>query len=83
MSARHGLVCAKPLAFAMPEQDYADGISRFAGAERVCAELNRRSYYCDYRPGTGLRASPHFYTSDEEVERFMDEVERLRQIAKL
>ncbi len=140
----------QPFAFAMPEQDYADGISRFAGgtlaiaplyharagaelvarigvaairqkslrqtqelirrvkragyqlkspmdaverggtvifdfagAEHVCTELNRRSYYCDYRPGAGLRASPHFYTSDEEVERFMDEVERLRQIAKL
>ncbi len=51
----------------------------FAGADRVCAELNRRSYFCDHRPGAGLRASPHFYTTDDEIERFMDEVERLRK----
>lgn len=51
----------------------------FPGADKVCAELNRTAYFCDHRPGAGIRASPHFYTTDEEVERFMDEVERLRR----
>lgn len=51
----------------------------FQGADKVCAELNRRKFFCDYRPGAGLRASPHFYTTDEEVARFMDEVEVVRR----
>lgn len=51
----------------------------FPGAERVGAELNRRKFFCDHRPGTGLRVSPHFYTTDDEIERFMTEVERLRR----
>jgi len=50
----------------------------FPGADKVCAELNRRKFFCDHRPGGGLRASPHFYTSDEELDRFMDEVATLR-----
>lgn len=51
----------------------------FPGAERVCAELNRRSFFCDYRPRAGLRISPHFYTTDDEVERFMNEVAALQR----
>jgi kynureninase len=51
----------------------------FPGADRVCVALNRGGFFCDHRPDAGLRASPHFYTTDDEVERFMDEVERLRR----
>ena len=51
----------------------------FPGADKVCAELNRQKFYCDHRPGGGLRASPHFYTTDEEVDRFMDQVAVLRR----
>lgn len=51
----------------------------FPGADRVCAELNSRSYFCDHRPGAGIRVSPHFYTTDEEIGRFMDQVAELRQ----
>lgn len=28
----------------------------------------------DYRPGAGIRVSPHFYTSDEECDRAIDEI---------
>jgi kynureninase len=34
----------------------------------VVKELNRREIVVDYRPGAGIRVSPHFYTTDEEVE---------------
>lgn len=50
----------------------------FAGSEEVAKELNRRKFYCDWRPGCGIRASPHFYTTDDEVVRFVDEVDRIR-----
>jgi kynureninase len=44
----------------------------------VAKELNRRLFLCDHRPGCGIRMSPHFYSTDEECERFLDEVERIR-----
>ena len=50
----------------------------FPGADKVCAELNRRRFFCDHRPGAGIRCSPHFYNTDEEVARFMDEVAKIR-----
>ncbi|MCA1641528.1 MAG: hypothetical protein LC785_06150 [Acidobacteria bacterium] len=31
-------------------------------------ELVRREIVCDYRPGAGIRLSPHFYTKDEELD---------------
>jgi kynureninase len=50
----------------------------FPGSDRVAKELNRRLFLCDHRPGCGIRMSPHFYSTDEECERFLDEVERIR-----
>jgi kynureninase len=51
----------------------------FDGADRVSVALNQGGFFCDHRPGAGIRVSPHFYTTDEEVTRFLDEVARLRQ----
>lgn len=50
----------------------------FPLADKVCAELNRRRFFCDHRPGAGIRCSPHFYNTDEELVRFMDEVANIR-----
>ena len=38
------------------------------GAE-VAQALLARDVIIDYRPGAGIRVAPHFYTTDEEVER--------------
>ena len=37
-------------------------------APAVTRELIRREIIVDYRPGAGIRISPHFYTKDEELE---------------
>jgi kynureninase len=50
----------------------------FDGAEAATAELVRRGYTCDYRPGAGLRLGPHFYTSDEECDAVVAEVAAIR-----
>lgn len=34
----------------------------------VAAELNARDFVVDYRPGAGVRLSPHFYTRDRELD---------------
>ena len=51
----------------------------FPGSDKVAKALNAQMFLCDHRPQSGIRVSPHFYSSDEEVERFMAEVARLRK----
>ena len=53
----------------------------FDGSDRVAKALNATGFLCDWRPQSGIRMSPHFYTTDEEVERFIGEVERLKASA--
>ena len=50
----------------------------FDGAERVAVELNRRRFFCDYRPQAGIRASPHYYTRDDDLDAFVREVDAIR-----
>lgn len=40
-------------------------------AERVTAELLKREIIVDYRPGAGIRMAPHFYNTEEEIDRAM------------
>jgi kynureninase len=50
----------------------------FDGAEPATAELIRRGYTCDYRPGAGVRLGPHLYTTDEECDAVVAEVAAIR-----
>ncbi len=40
----------------------------------VTKELLRREVIVDYRPGAGIRVAPHFYTTDEELDRTVAEI---------
>ncbi len=44
-------------------------------AQQVCAELLKRDVLVDYRPKAGVRFSPHFYNSDEEITQAIEAVE--------
>ena len=46
------------------------------GAE-VAQALLARDVVIDYRPGAGIRVAPHFYTTDGEVERVVQEVDAI------
>jgi len=46
-------------------------------AYEVSRELIRREFIVDYRPGAGVRISPHFYTSDEELEAIIREMRQI------
>lgn len=50
----------------------------FVGAADVCRELNRRKFFCDHRPGAGIRIAPHFYTKREEIDLFFGEIKKIR-----
>ena len=38
-------------------------------AQEVCRELLKREVLVDYRPKAGVRMSPHFYNTDEEIDK--------------
>jgi len=46
-----------------------------AGA--MAKELIRREFIIDYRPGAGIRISPHFYTTDNELELVIQEMKKI------
>jgi kynureninase len=45
--------------------------------EAVTRELIRRNILVDYRPGAGIRLGPHFYTTDEELEAGIREIQTI------
>ena len=47
-------------------------------AAAITRELIRREFIVDYRPGAGVRISPHFYTKDEELKLVIDEMKKIR-----
>jgi len=48
-------------------------------AERLCQQMIERQVICDFRPGAGVRLSPHFYNSEDECDHA---VETLAELAK-
>jgi kynureninase len=61
-----------------PDQRGGSVVFDFVGSADVCRELNRRRYFCDHRPGAGIRIAPHFYSKAEEIELFFTEVKKIR-----
>ena len=47
-------------------------------AAAITKELIRREFIVDYRPGAGVRISPHFYTTDEELQLVIAEMKKIR-----
>lgn len=50
----------------------------FENSERAYKALAAQRIFVDYRPGCGIRCSPHFYTKDEEITRFFTALDTLR-----
>ena len=47
-------------------------------AAAITSELVSREFIVDFRPGAGVRISPHFYTTDEELELIISEMKTIR-----
>ncbi|HEY5241095.1 MAG TPA: aminotransferase class V-fold PLP-dependent enzyme [Polyangiaceae bacterium] len=76
------LVQARGFTVNTPQDDAGRGGTvcfDFAGADAVSRELVRRRFFHDYRPKCGLRASPHFYTTDDELRAFVDALDDVRK----
>lgn len=47
-------------------------------SQNAYRRLIEERVFVDYRPGCGIRVSPHFYTTDDEIERFFRILDRVR-----
>jgi kynureninase len=62
-----------------PEHDAErGGLAVIEGPEAWADALARREVLVDYRPDAGLRVSTHFYTTDDDVRRFIAELRGIR-----
>ncbi len=43
----------------------------------ISKTLNARDFVVDYRPGVGIRVSPHFYNTLEEIDRLVAQIARI------
>jgi kynureninase len=46
-------------------------------AQEVCQQLLRRDVLVDFRPRAGVRFSPHFYNTMEEIDRAIQTVDEI------
>lgn len=58
---------------ARPEERGGMAILDVPQGQAVTKELLRREILVDHRPGAGIRFSPHFYTTDDEIRHALDE----------
>jgi len=47
----------------------------FADPQRVAERLRQRRVLVDWRPGVGIRLSPHFFNTDEEIDEALEAIE--------
>jgi kynureninase len=63
-----------------PELDAERGgavIVDVPNGEAVAQELIRRQVIVDYRPGAGIRIAPHFYNTDDDIDRALGVLDEL------
>jgi hypothetical protein len=65
-----------------PEQRGGVVVIDVPNGREVTQELARRQILVDYRPQAGIRVAPHFYTTDDEIERTVSEDSRHRAMRR-
>jgi kynureninase len=78
LAENRGLRCSTPRD---PSRRGGTAAVDFDNALEVSRELNARDVVVDYRPGVGIRISPHFYTEDRELETAFEAIDEIRETA--
>ncbi len=60
-----------------PEQRGGTVVLDIPHGRAVAAELIRRKFLVDHRPGAGIRIAPHFYTTQEECDATLEEIDKI------
>jgi kynureninase len=74
LAAQHGWRTNTP---GNPERRAGTVSIDMPNAQQVCAELLKRDILVDYRPKAGVRFSPHFYNTDQEITSAIAAVEEI------
>ena len=53
-------------------------VVQMENSEQITKELLTREFLIDWRPDAGIRISPHFYNTEDEVDEILEEMKRLR-----
>jgi kynureninase len=77
LAQRHGWRCTTPREPARRGGTVAIDVEH--GYE-VSQALKAREIICDYRPGAGVRLSPHFYTSGDELDAAIDAFDEILRL---
>ena len=78
LAEARGLRCSTPRD---PARRGGTAAMDFDNALEVSRELNARDVVVDYRPGVGIRVSPHFYTDDRELDAAFQAIDEIRATA--
>ncbi len=62
---------------ARAEQRGGSVILNIPHGQAVAAELIRRKFLVDFRPGAGIRLAPHFYSTQEECDATLEEMDKI------
>jgi kynureninase len=76
LAEERGFHCSTPRD---PARRGGTAAADFDNALEVSRELNARDVVVDYRPGVGIRLSPHFYTEDAELDRAFTVLDEIRE----
>ncbi len=76
LAEQRGLRCATSRD---PARRGGTAVVDFDHALETARELNERDVVVDYRPGVGIRLSPHFYTNDAELDTAFAAIDEIRE----
>lgn len=61
-----------------PSQRGGTVIVQLENSRQISKELLKRDFLIDWRPNAGIRISPHFYNTEDEVDAIMEEINKLK-----
>ena len=60
-----------------PERRGGTVVVQMENSQQISKELLKRDFLIDWRPDAGIRISPHFYNTEDEVDAIMEEMKTL------
>ncbi len=72
----YGFAINSPLS---PEQRGGTVVVQMEHSQQIAQELLRRDFLIDWRPQAGIRISPHFFNTEDEIDRLMAEIKQLSE----
>jgi len=60
-----------------PERRGGTVVVQMENSQQISKELLKRDFLIDWRPNAGIRISPHFYNTEDEVDAIMEEIKEI------